>query len=249
MDGLAKCDETEAGDRSRRHQMSGLEAAAMIPDKPGKGAKNIERVTAGNRSNPVKDRLARNLKAGGDTRKIDALPIADWLPIHQAGIDLVVGEFPQGMGRFVINEARINHLDRHHRTDAVTSPVGEVGIVGIGKRTVNPEGHFEFDADQAEFRPGESRRTVADPISKDWRHDGRFIGGLSAGLEGADRSEAASDGVLDPICCCKIDNGIFQIDAGQLSTAVMCGAQKVDSNRFGRTICHNVISSRLYRQG
>ena len=75
LDGLAECDETEAGNRSRRHQMAWLEAAAMTSDKPGEGAKNVERVSAGNRSNPVKDRLARNLKAGGDTRKIHALPM------------------------------------------------------------------------------------------------------------------------------------------------------------------------------
>ena len=148
LDGLAECDETEAGNRSRRHQMARLEAAAMIPDKPGKGAKDAERVSAGNRSDPVKDRLARNLKACGDTRKIHACPVADRLAIHQAGIDLVVGEFPQGMSRFVIGEARINQLDRRQRRDATAGPVGEFGICRIGKHTINPECHFEFDADQ-----------------------------------------------------------------------------------------------------
>ena len=248
MDGLAEFDKAEAGDRSCRYQMSGLETAAMIPDKPGEGAKNIERVSAGNAGNLVKDRLACDLELGADTRKIHACPIADRLSIDQAGIDLVVGELPQGMSRLGIGEARINHLDRRQRGDTSASPVGEVGVGGIGKRAINPESHFEFDADQAEFGPGEPRRTAADPISRDWRHDGRFSGSLPAGLEGSDGSEGTNDGFLNPIRRRKIDNRVFQVGAGQLPTAAMCGVQEVDNDGFIRTISHNVMSPRLYRQ-
>jgi len=248
LDGLAEFDKSEARDRTRRHQMSGLETAAMIPDKPGKGAKNIERVSTGNRSNPVKDRLARNLEAGGDTRKIHTHPITDRLSIDQAGIDLVVSEVPKWVGRIVIGEARINHLDCRQRGDATASPVGEVGIGGIRKCTINPKSHFEFDANQVKFGPGESGRTAADPISKDWRHDGCIIGSFSAGLEGSDGPEGTGDGFLNPICRPKVDNRIFQVGAGQLPAAVMCGTQEVDSDSFGRTISHNIMSYRLYRQ-
>jgi len=220
----------------------------MIPDKPGKGAKNIERVSTGNRGNPVKDRLARNLKACSNTRKVHTHPIVDRPPINQAGIDLVVGEYPKGIGRFVIGEARINHLDRRQRGDATTSPVGEVGIGGIGKRTVNLECHFEFDADQVKLGPGEPRRAASDPISKDWRHDGRIIGRHSAGLEGSDGSTGIDDGFLNPICRSKVDNRIFQVGAGQFSAALMSGAQEIDSDSFGRTISHNFMPCRLYRQ-
>lgn len=248
LDGLAEFDKFEAGDRSRYHQMSGLETAAMIPNKASEGAKNVERVSAGNSRNPFKDHLTRNFKSCGDTRKIHTHPIADRLPIDQAGIDLVVCEVPQGMSRFVIDESRINHLDCHDRRDALTNPVGEVDIGGIGKCTINPESHFEFDANQGKLGPGESCRAAADPISNDRRHDGSFIDSFSAGLEGSDRAESSGDGFLNPICRSKVDNRIFQVGAGQLPAAVMCGTQEVDSDSFGRTISHNVISSRLYRQ-
>ncbi len=248
MDDLAEFDISEAGDRSRRHQLSGLEAAAMITDTPGKGAKNIERVAARNRNSPVKDRLACDLKFGADPRKIHALPIAHCLPTHKSGIDLVVGKFPQRMGRLVIGEPRINHLDRGQRRHATTSPAGKVGVGRIRQHTINPESQFEFDADQSEFGPGEPRRTAADPISRDWRHDGRFIGRVAAGLEGSDGFEGTDDGFLNPICSGKVNNRVFQVGAGQLPAALMCGAQEFDNDGFGRTISHNIISPRLYRQ-